>query len=423
MSWNILDDIGLLLLITAAFAYFNHYFLRLPRNTGLLIVAFGVSLVIRLLDYLIPTAHLSASVGDFLARSDLSSILLDALLAPLLFAAALEMDAQELWRHKWTVLALATVGVVLSTLLMAAGASLIFDMIGIPVTFAYCLVFGALISPTDPVAVADALRRAGVPRGLQAIIAGESMFNDGIGIVLYTLFLHLATAPHATFALGSFVLEFLRVAGGGVLLGLVTGGVAFVATRGIAEHNVEVMISLALAIGTYGLAQTLGVSGPVAVVTAGIIMGSIGVRYAVSGTALDYLEKFWSLTDQLLNALLFLLIGFVFAALRLRLSYLVAAFAAIPLAIAVRAICVALPALPLNFAAPRKGRATAILTWSGLRGGISVALALSLPAGSPKDALVTVCYGIVIFTMIVQGLTLEPVAARFYGRDQAPAGG
>lgn len=413
MNGNALNAAAALLAVTAGFAYLNHYVLRLPRHTGLLAIAVAASILLRLLDAAFPALGLGPAVAHMLARIDFSGLLLNGALGFLLFAAALDVDVKALWERKGTIFALATAGVLLSTFLFGVAMWAVFRVVGLPVSFAYCLLFGALISPTDPVTVLAVLGGLGIPSRLQAVIAGESLFNDGIGIVLYTLFLDQAVDGGAVSPL-DFVLRFLRDAGGGALLGLATGGVAFLATRGIDEYNTELIISLALVTGTYGLAQTFGVSGPVAVVIAGLMMGSIGVRYAVSGTTHDYLSKFWSLTDEVLNALLFLLIGLQVAAIPLQSSSLLAAGLAIPLALVIRAVSVAIPGMPLNLSAPHKLRAVALLTWSGLRGGISVALALSLPQSGAREPLISACYAVVIFTMLVQGLTLGRFAERLY---------
>jgi CPA1 family monovalent cation:H+ antiporter len=415
MLTSTMNYIALLLTVTAAFAYINHYFLHLPRNSGLLVIALAFSIGLRLVEHFFPASDLVGSLRYGLARYDFPSLLLDVALGFLLFAGALDADVKALLSRRWTILSLATAGVALSTFLMAAGMWEIFRLVGIDITFAYCLVFGALVSPTDPVTVRSVLRRCWVPERLQAIITGESLFNDAMGILLYSMFLGQATGHGGSdLHLGHMVLEFLRQAAGGLALGLLTGAVAFVAMRGIDEYNIELMISLALVTGTYGLAQTLHVSGPVAVVMAGLLMGSIGRRYAVSATTRDYLQKFWSLTDELLNSLLFLLIGLEFATVTLDRPYLAAAALAIPLSLLVRAASIALPGLPLNLDAPHKFRATVLLTWAGLRGGISVALALSLPPGAAREPLIVACYGIVLFTTIVQGLTLHRVATWLY---------
>lgn len=420
MVLSALDSIALLLAMTAGFAYFNHYVFGLPRNIGLLVVALIVSLGLRLLDYALPELGFAAALRQALARIDFGSLLLDGFIGFLLFAGALQVDVQNLLARKWTILALATMGVLLSTMMIGAGIWGVFRFVGIAMPANYCLAFGALLSPTDPVTILGILRRLGIPPRLQAVIAGESLFNDAMGIVLYSLFLGEGRdfEESGLAASAAFLLKLLREGGGGLVLGFVTGTLAFLATRGIDEYNIELMISLALVTGTYGIAQAIGVSGPVAEGIAGLMMGSIGVRYAVSGATHDYLQRFWSLTDEVLNALLFLLIGLEFAAIPLEWSYVAAAGLAIPLALVVRCISVTLPGFPVNLQAPRKLRAIALLTWSGLRGGISVALALSLPPGDFREPLLAACYGTVIFTMIVQGLTLHRVAARLFPAEK-----
>jgi CPA1 family monovalent cation:H+ antiporter len=420
---NTLAYVAVLLSVTAGFAYFNHHLLRLPRNSGLLVIALIASLILRGVEALFPSVELATLLRHALGQINFGAALLNGFLAFLLFAAALDVEPRALIDRKWTISALATIGVLISTFAIAAGLFFIFRFVGIEVPLAYCLVFGALISPTDPVTVTGALERLPIPRGLQAVIAGESLFNDGIGIVLYSIFLQLAAQPAESMSsilVGS--IAFARETGGGILLGLAGGGFALLAMRGIDEYNIELMISLALVTGIYAVAETIGVSGPVAVVTTGLLMGSIGVKYAVSGTTQDYLQKFWSLTDEVLNSLLFLLIGLEFAALDLHWAYIAAAGLAIPLSLVVRGLSIALASLPLNLGAEHKVRSISLLTWSGLRGGISVALALSLPDSPYREALLTACYGIAVFTMIVQGLTLHRLAARLYpGMDREGA--
>lgn len=416
---NTLEYIAVLLALTAGFAYANHYLVRLPRNSGLLLLGLGTALILRLVDYLGIGTGVAGALRRELVEGDFSSLLLNVFLGFLLFAATLNVDVRQLFAQKWTILALATVGVAISTFAMAAGMYVIFRAVGITPPFAACLVFGALISPTDPVTVTGVLRRLGLRPSLQAIIVGESLFNDGIGIALFAIFLAQA-ASGAEVTVGYALLEFTREAGGGALLGALAGSLAFAAMRGIDDYNTELMISLTLVTGTFGVAQTLQVSGPVAIVIAGLIIGSVGIRYAVSPTTHDYLRKFWSATDALLNALLFLVIGLEFALIELHWRFLAAAGLAVPLALAVRGFSITLASLPLNLQAPHKTRAITLLTWSGLRGGISVALALSLPASSYRDALVTACYVLVIFTMLVQGLTLERLAKMLYPPDAAP---
>lgn len=418
MAWNALELASLLFCAAAVFGYVNHYTLRLPRNVGLLVLALAVALALRVVE----TATDIRVLEPLRARligADFAGLLLNFFLCLLLFAGARDVRLADLLAHKGTILALATAGVALSAVLVAGGMWGIFRLVGVPVPFAPCLVFGALISPTDPVTVLGVLRQAGVPPGLQAIIAGESLFNDGIGIVLYTLFLGLAAGSQDVDP-AALLVELARQGGGGALLGLVTGLAAVGVARSIDEHNTELMISLALATGTYGLALTLDVSGPVAVVVAGLLMGSVGARYAFSARTRDHLATVWSAIDELLNALLFLMIGLEFALVPIEPAYLAAACLAIPLAVLVRVVSVALPGIPLNLAAPHKARAVAVLSWSGIRGGISVALALSLPEGPWREPLLTATYAVVIFTMVGQGLTLGRLSRWLYGGEALP---
>lgn len=408
--WTYLDLAAMLLLAASMFAYLNHYTLGLQRDAGLLLLALGATMAARVAD-----AYGWHGAAD-LARGaieniDFPALLLNGILCLLLFAGATDVNVRGMLDRKGTIIALATAGVLLSTVLIAAGAWGIFAITGVDVPFPYCLVFGALLSPTDPVAVTAVLRRVGVPSALRAVIEGESLFNDGIGIVLYSMFLALALGSDEL-SLGTFTAEFAREAGGGLLLGASTGAAAFVLMRAIDAYDIEMMMSLALATGTYALALGLGVSGPVAVVVAGLIMGSIGSRYAVSDQTREHLNQFWAMTDSLLNGLLFMLIGLELIVIPLERAHIVSAALMIPLAVAVRAISVAVPAVPLNLHAANKLRTVTLMTWSGLRGGISIALALSLPASQHRPALLTATYGVVVFTMVIQGLTLPWGAAR-----------
>ncbi|MFZ3235106.1 MAG: sodium:proton antiporter [Stellaceae bacterium] len=406
------DLLALLLSLAAVFGYLNYRILRLPLTVGLLLMALLSTVVLIALGAAFPQLGIKLAIRGMLASVNLPVALLNGFLSFLLFAGALEVDFQELFARKWTILALAIFGTVLSTVLVAVALFAVSTPLAMGIPIAWCLVFGALISPTDPVAVLLVLRRVGISESLQAVIAGESLFNDGIGVVLFSLLLSLATGAgggQGPLAIaGAFVLS----AVGGGLLGLALGYAAFVMIGGVDDYNVELIISLALVTGTYSIAGMLNVSGPVAVVVAGILIGNHGMQRAMSETTRQHLKTFWLMVDDTLNALLFLLIGLEIAAIDLKPHALLAMAAMIPIVLIARWISVTASALPLSLRLPSRFGSSLVLTWGGLRGGIAVALALALPTGPYKDALLTVAYGIVVFSIVVQGLTLEWVARR-----------
>ena len=407
------DLLALLLVLAAIFGYLNQRLLGLPLTVGLLLLALSSAVLLIGVGAAFPGLGLKFALRRLLAEFNFPVALLNGFLSFLLFAGALEVDFEELFARKWTILALAIFGTVLSTVLVAAALYALATAFAIGMPPAWCLVFGALISPTDPVAVLLVLRRVGIPQSLQAVIAGESLFNDGIGVVLFSLLLSLATGSagqeHGAWAVAA---AFLLSAVGGGVLGLALGYGAFLMIRGVDDYNVELIISLALVTGTYNLAGTLNVSGPVAVVVAGILIGNHGMQRAMSETTRQHLKTFWLLVDDTLNALLFLLIGLEIAAIDLEWHAILATAAMIPVVLMVRWVSVTASALPLNLRLSDRFGSALVLTWGGLRGGISVALALALPASPYKDALLTIAYGIVVFSIVVQGLSLEWVARR-----------
>lgn len=422
---TVFDVVALLFVLTAAFGYLNYRYLRLPQSIGLLLIALIASLLLLVVNSIVSGIDLREIERRLIAQTNFPSALMDGALSFLLFAAALRVDFDALRQRKWTVTVLATVGVAISTVLLGFGTYGIFLLAGVEVPLVLCLVLGAVLSPTDPVAVFELLGDISIPRGLQAIVSGESLFNDGVTIVLFSILLAAATASGGEpLGAGTVLLDLLREAGGAIALGLATGYLAFVAVRSIDENVLELMITLALVTGTYAIANRVGVSGPVAVAVAGLITGTHGARYAMSETTRANLTQFWNFTDEILNSLLFLMIGFEVVSIEFSWPALFAAGLAVPLSLVARFVSVAVPSLPLNLNSPRKGPALAILTWGGLRGGVSVALALSLPGVEHRDALVTVCYAIVVFTVVVQGLTMPMLVRRLFP-DQAgqkPAG-
>ena len=416
------DLLALLLVLAAIFGYLNHRILRLPLTVGLLLLALFSAVVLIAVGVAFPRLGIKLAIRGLLAGVNFPVALLNGFLSFLLFAGALEVDFQELFARKWTILALAVVGTVLSTGLIAAALFVVAKALGIAIPIPWCLVFGALISPTDPVAVLLVLRRVGIPELLQAVIAGESLFNDGIGVVLFSLLLSLASGSavgdHGPFSIAEAFT--LSTVGGGVL-GLALGYAAFLLISGVDDYNVELIISLALVTGTYSLAGMLRVSGPVAVVVAGILMGNHGMQRAMSETTRQHLKTFWLLVDDTLNALLFLLIGLEIAAIDLERHAILATIAMLPIVLLARWVSVTVSALPLSLSLPDRFGSFLVLTWGGLRGGISVALALALPPTPYKDALLTIAYGIVVFSIVVQGLSLEWMARRALSPTPAPA--
>ena len=410
---SIFDIASALVLLAALFGYLNLRFLELPSTIGLMIIALVSSLAVILLDQIIPSYHMGDIIRKFIGRIDLNETLMKGMLAFLLFAGALHVNFDDLYERRFTIASLATAGVIISTILTGYATYYILKITGLEISLLYSLIFGALISPTDPVAVIGILKTARASKSLEAKITGESLFNDGVGIVIFIILVALASAgPEAGFSFPDVTLLFFREAFGGAMLGLVFGYVAYMALKSIDNYQIEVLITLALVMSTYSAASMLHMSGPIAEVVAGLFVGNRGKRFAMSTTTIDHVEKFWSLLDDILNAVLFLLIGLEVFAIQLRFTYLISGLLLIPTVIAVRFISVSIPISILRFKKEFSKGVIRILTWSGLRGGISVALVLSLPPFEGRDLLITCTYIVVLFSIIVQGLTLKPFINR-----------
>jgi CPA1 family monovalent cation:H+ antiporter len=402
------DAAAILIVLSALLGYINQRFIGLPPSVGLTVMGAVASLGVIGLDLLLPDVTVNADIVRFLRAIDFHATLMDGMLSFLLFAGALHVDWTAMKRGRLGVVTLSTVGVLISTAIVAGGFLLITAAIGLTVPLVWCLVFGALISPTDPVAVMAVLKRTSVPPTLQATVAGESLYNDGVGVVLFSIILATALGSQA-FEPGRAVLLFAREAGGGLALGLVLGWLAFVAMRSIDDYNVEVMISLAVVMGGYTLGRWLHISGPVAMATAGLLIGNHVVDKAMSDKTSEYLLKFWSIIDEILNAVLFLLIGLEVVAIPADPRLLLAGVAAIPLVMIARAVSVLVPLNALRPWLKLGPLAPTTLIWGGLRGGISVALALSLPEGPARSTALAATYIIVLFSVIVQGGSIERV--------------
>ena len=406
------DLFAMLLLLTAAFGWFNQVFFHLPTNIGLLLMGVTAALAVLIIDLLIPHIAVINDLADLLRKIDFYEAVMHGMLAFLLFAGALHVDWPRLRKRLVSVTAMATLGVVISTAVVGFGMWGLGLLLGLNLPLAWALVFGALISPTDPVAVLSLLKQVSVPQLLETEISGEALFNDGVGVVLFTMLVTMATAGNDAISLLDAVGLFLLEAVGGGLIGLVTGYVAYRAMRQVDEYVIEVFISLALVMVTYALADRLHTSGPIAVVIAGLLIGTRGPDDAMSETTQRYLFGFWTMIDELLNSVLFLLIGLELIVVGVNLRFGWLALCAIPLVLLARAASVAIPVTALGYFMRFIKGSIPVLIWGGVRGGISVALALSLPYGEARSIILTATYAVVLFTIVVQGLTLKRVIRR-----------
>ena len=414
---TLLQITSLLIVLAGAFGSINYLFLRLPSSIGILVVALLASFVVMVLDLLIPDLGVADVVRSTVLGIDFSDALLEGMLGLLLFAGALHVKLSDLRREWVPVLLMATIGIGLSTTIVGYGFSW---LTGMPILVA--LVFGALISPTDPVAVLGVLREADLPKSLETKIAGESLFNDGVGYVVFLVLIGLAF-PHGDShgdGLSGAVRLFVQEALGGAILGIVLGWLTFRVMRRIDDYSLEVLITLGLAFGGYELAVYLHVSAPIMAVCAGLLIGDVGTRYGMSEETRHYVEAFWKLIDEILNAVLFLLIGVEVFAIAFDFAYLTAGVAAIGLALVARLAAVAVPILMLRPFRNFSGGVIPIMTWGGLKGGISVALALSLPDSEWKPVILTATYLVVVFSIIVQGLTVAKLAERLGRAPELP---
>ncbi|MFB1024777.1 MAG: sodium:proton antiporter [Octadecabacter sp.] len=417
---TLLQIASLLIVLAGAFGTVNYLFLRLPSSIGILVVALIASFAVIVTDALFPSLTVEEQIRAQVLDFEFSEALLEGMLGLLLFAGALHVKLSDL-RKAWLVIFLmATMGVGLSTAIVGFGFSWI---TGMPLMIAF--VFGALISPTDPVAVLGVLREASLPKALETKIAGESLFNDGVGYVVFLVLVGIAFPSgdhHGSGLLGAAQL-FVQEAVGGAVLGIVLGWLTFRVMRRIDDYSLEVLITLGLAFGGYELAVALHVSAPIMAVCAGLLIGDIGSKHGMSEETRKYVEAFWTLVDEILNAVLFLMIGFEVFAIAFETDFLIAGAMAIVLALVARLAAVAVPVLLLKpFKTFSKG-VIPIMTWGGLKGGISVALALSLPDGEWKPLILTVTYIVVIFSIIVQGLTVTRLAERIGRTPELPSRG
>ena len=407
-----LFEIGAILVgLSALFGYINHRYVRAPHTIGLVLIALVASLAMLLVESLMPGANVDALIVEVLGGIDFHDTLMHGMLSFLLFAGALHVDASALRRRFRTIGLMATAGTLISALLIGTATWLLAGWAGHPIPFVWALVFGALISPTDPVAVLALFRTVPVPPSLKVTLAGESLFNDGLGVVVFTVILGVAIQggePSFLHIGELFAVEVL----GGIVLGLVAGYTCYRAMHRLDELNLQVLVTLAVVMVSYAAAIRLGASGPIAMVVAGLFVGNEGMKYGVSERSRDHLQRFWSLLDEVLNSVLFLLIGLeVLIIVRDGFDYWMGLLA-IPVALAGRWLAVTLSTTALRRWETQPKGAVSVLTWGGLRGGIAVALALSLPVNEYRPFILSITYVVVVFSIIVQGLTIARLIRR-----------
>ncbi len=404
---DILNTLSILITLAALFGYINYLYIKLPTTIGIMLISLIISASLIIAGKL-GMENLFVYAEAILRGIDFHQTLMNGMLSFLLFAGALHVNLKDLAQQKWLVLFLATFGVVVSTFLVGGLTWLVLSAFELHVSYIYCLLFGALISPTDPIAVMGILKQAGAPKSLEIKIAGESLFNDGVGVVIFVVLLGIAVGG-AEPTITGVALLFVQEAIGGIVYGLLIGYLAFSMLRTVDNYQVEIMLTLALVMGGYALAHTLHVSGPIAMVVAGLFIGNPGRKHAMSEATQSRLDDFWELVDEILNAVLFVIIGLEVLVLSFKMEYILITLAIIPLVLGVRYVSVALPVKLLSQLRNFSPRVIEIMTWGGLRGGISIALALSIPLGPEREIILTITYLVVAFSILVQGLTIGQV--------------
>jgi len=415
----VLEFPALILVCVSIFGFLNHRYLKLPLTVGLVIIALVTGLGVMFLDIILPSVGVSETLKTWLNEIDFNTTLMNGMLSFLLFAGALHVDLNSLMKAKIHVSVLATVGVMISTLINGTCFYYFAQLFGFNIEYLYCLIFGVIVSPTDPVAVMALLKRLKVPKRLEAMIGGESLFNDGVAVVIFSVLLTIAFgsatgqeagAMDANAILGLFVKE----AFGGALLGIVSGYLTYLLLKQVDDYVIEVIATLALVMGAYSIALNLHISGPIAMVVAGVFIGNTGRQFAMSEKSREHVTDFWHLIDEILNAALFVLIGFEVIVLSSSMDVITLSIIAVVVAVIARFSAVSIPLQFLNPIVAKEPGEISILTWAGLRGGISIALALSLPDIEIKPVILTATYAVVIFTILIQGLTIEKLIKKYH---------
>jgi CPA1 family monovalent cation:H+ antiporter len=412
---NAFTILAVLTTLAAIFSWLNHRFIRLPNTIGLMVLSLSFSLLLVIFGKLYSPAV--EPLRRILLEVEFDRTLLHGMLGAMLFAGALHLNINDLLGSRYIIGLLATVGVITSTLIVGFASWWLLGTLGFSVDLIYCFLFGALISPTDPIAVGAILRKAGIPKKLDIQISGESLFNDGVGVVVFLTLLEISGGHHVT--AGGVATLLAEEVIGGLAFGALIGWIVYFMLKSIDSYEVEILLTLAIVTGGYELAQSLHISGPLAMVVAGLLIGNQGRRLAMSEKTRRRLDAFWEMTDEFLNAVLFVIIGAEVIVITYTADYLLAGLIAIPLVLFARGISVSLPITALRKKRHFSRHVIKILTWSGLRGGISVALALSLPKGPERSLFVAITYVIVVFSIVVQGLTVGRFVRYLYGRESS----
>lgn len=403
---DILNTAAILVTLSAIFMYINVKYIKLPNAIGLMLIALIMSLGLLVSGILFPSLvpHYELLIHSI----DFNKTLMSGMLSFLLFAGALHVNIDDLLKQKWIITIMATLGVVGSTFLIGYMVYYLLPMLGLEIPFIFALVFGALISPTDPIAVIGILKQVGAPKSLETKMAGESLFNDGVGVVVFSVILDIALG-HGDASFSHISLLFIEEAVGGALFGGIIGWVVYRLLKSVDDYEVEILLTLALVLGGYSLASYFHLSGPIAMVVAGLLIGNHGKAFAMSERTHTQLFSFWDLIDEFLNSVLFVLIGLEVLILTLSTQYILAGLLSIPIALLSRGICVGFSVNLMKRVHTFTPHVVKILTWGGLRGGISVALALSIPEGESRDLIIVMTYIVVVFSILVQGLTIKPL--------------
>lgn len=407
---------SVLIVLASFFAYLNLRYLKLPSTIGIMIIAMVTSILMVITGNLFPKtfSHFSALLQDV----DFTEVLMGAMLNFLLFAGAIHINLKDLREQRGPVIIFSTVSVVISTFAVAGLLYYIAPLLHIELPFIFCLLFGALISPTDPIAVMGVLKEAKVRKSLETKVAGESLFNDGVAVVVFAVILQLTQNSEMEISITHISWLLVKEAVGGFLLGTLLGIGASNAIRKIDDYKVSVLITLSVVMGGYLIAHSIHISGPLTMVAAGLVIGNYGKRTAMSETTKDYLNKFWELIDEILNAVLFLFIGFELLIIQNISGYWVIGAVAILIVLFSRFLSIYIPVLLVPFKNKFSNGTIKILVWGGLRGGVSIALALSMDESPYKATLIATTYFVVVFSIIVQGLTVGKFAARVLSAEE-----